>query len=130
MATTRLMPLHNRKDRTTINSISNIIDYVENPAKQAVASSLPAFCEGRVADAELVNNMLEKTLATLRPGEHPIIQSDRGCHYRRPDWIKRIDDAGLTRSMSRKGCSPDNSACKEFFGRLKTRCSMVGHGLV
>ncbi len=23
------------------------------------------------------------------------------------------------RSMSRKGCSPDNSSCEEFFGRLK-----------
>lgn len=60
--------------------------------------------------------MLEKALATLRPGEHPIIHSDRG---RWPNWIKRIDDAGLTRSMSRKGCSPDNSACEGFFGRLK-----------
>lgn len=27
--------------------------------------------------------------------------------------------AQLTRSMSRKGCSPDNAACEGFFGRLK-----------
>jgi len=27
--------------------------------------------------------------------------------------------ARLTRSMSKKGCSPDNSACEGFFGRLK-----------
>lgn len=27
--------------------------------------------------------------------------------------------AGLTRSMSKKGCSPDNAACEGFFGRLK-----------
>ncbi len=27
--------------------------------------------------------------------------------------------AKLTRSMSKKGCSPDNSACEGFFGRLK-----------
>ena len=26
---------------------------------------------------------------------------------------------GLVRSMSAKGCSPDNSACEGFFGRLK-----------
>ena len=31
-----------------------------------------------------------------------------------------MDDAKLTRSMSRKGCSPDNAACEAFFGRLKT----------
>ena len=27
--------------------------------------------------------------------------------------------AGLTRSMSKKGCTPDNAACEGFFGRLK-----------
>ena len=30
-----------------------------------------------------------------------------------------MDEAGLTRSMSKKGCSPDNSACEGFFGRMK-----------
>ena len=30
-----------------------------------------------------------------------------------------MNNAGLTRSMSKKGCSPDNSACEGFFGRLK-----------
>lgn len=29
-------------------------------------------------------------------------------------------NAKLTRSMSHKGCSPDNAACEGFFGRLKT----------
>jgi transposase InsO family protein len=29
-------------------------------------------------------------------------------------------DARLVRSMSRKGCSPDNAACEGFFGRPKT----------
>ena len=74
---------------------------------------------GTSPNAQLVNNMIEKALATLRPCEHPIIHSDRGCHYRWADWIKLVQDAGLTRSMSRKGCLPDNSACEGFFGRLK-----------
>ena len=30
-----------------------------------------------------------------------------------------MDNAGLIRSMSRKGCTPDNSACEGFFGRIK-----------
>ena len=34
-------------------------------------------------------------------------------------WIDRMNTAGLTRSMSKKGCSPDNAACEGFFGRLK-----------
>ena len=31
-----------------------------------------------------------------------------------------MGDAKLLRSMSRKGCSPDNAACEGFFSRLKT----------
>ena len=52
--------------------------------------------------------------------EKPIVHSDRGCHYRWPEWIKLMSEAGLTRSMSKKACSPDNSACEGFFGHLKT----------
>jgi Integrase core domain len=32
-------------------------------------------------------------------------------------------DATLVRSISRKGCSPDNAACEGFFGWLKTELS-------
>jgi transposase InsO family protein len=63
--------------------------------------------------------MLDSAIALLNDYEHPIVHSDRGCHYRWPGWIERMDIAGLTRSMSKKGCSPDNSACEGFFGRLK-----------
>ena len=30
-----------------------------------------------------------------------------------------MNGAGLIRSMSKKGCSPDNAACEGFLGRLK-----------
>lgn len=36
-------------------------------------------------------------------------------------WLSRIGDAELIRSMSRKGCSPDNAACEGVLGRLKTQ---------
>lgn len=70
-------------------------------------------------DAELANSMLDDALAALGEGEHPICHSDRGVHYRWPGWIERCKSAGITRSMSKKGCSPDNAACEGFFGRLK-----------
>jgi putative transposase len=50
---------------------------------------------------------------------HRTVHSDRGCHYRWSGWIERMNGAGLTRSMSKKGCFPDNAACEGFFGRLK-----------
>jgi len=74
---------------------------------------------GTSPDAELVNTMLDEAIRGLADGEHPIVHSDRGCHYRWPGWVSRMEDSGLTRSMSKKGCSPDNSACEGFFGRLK-----------
>ena len=30
---------------------------------------------------------------------HPIIHSDRGCSYRWPGWIERMNKAGPIRSM-------------------------------
>ncbi len=71
-------------------------------------------------DAELVNTMLDNTVETLNAGERPVIHSDKGGHYRWPGWLEIVNAAGLIRSMSRKGCSPDNAACEGFFGRLKT----------
>ena len=66
-----------------------------------------------------MNNMLDIGIATLQDQERPIIHSDRGAHYRWPGWIERMNKANLSRSMSKKGCSPDNSACEGFFARLK-----------
>jgi len=76
---------------------------------------------GTRPDADLVNTMLDAAIATVVTKEcKPVIHSDRGAHYRWPGWLSRVHDAKLIRSMSRKGCSPDNAACEGFFGRLKT----------
>lgn len=80
---------------------------------------LPAWTISTAPNAALVNEMLDKAIATLSKEEYPLIHSDRGCHYRWPGWIERMNRAGLKRSMSKKGCSPDNSACEGLFGRLK-----------
>jgi transposase InsO family protein len=74
---------------------------------------------GTSPSADLANSMLDDAIALLNDEEHPIVHSDRGGHYRWTGWIDRMETAGLTRSMSKKGCSPDNSACEGFFGRLK-----------
>ena len=42
-----------------------------------------------------------------------------GRHYRWDEWIRICEEHGLIRSMSAKGCSPDNAAAEGFFGRLK-----------
>jgi transposase InsO family protein/transposase-like protein len=75
---------------------------------------------GTRPDAELVNTMLDAAIETVVTStDRPVVHSDRGGHYRWPGWLTRMGDAHLTRSMSRKACSPDNAACEGFFGRLK-----------
>jgi len=76
---------------------------------------------GASPNANLVNTMLDAAIETVADGtDKPIVHSDRGGHYQWPGWLSRIAKASLTRSMSRKACSPDNAACEGFFGRLKT----------
>ena len=70
-------------------------------------------------DAEMANSSLLGACEWLGDGDRPKIHSDRGGHYRWPGWIRICDENGLVRSMSRKGCSPDNARCEGFFGRLK-----------
>lgn len=76
-----------------------------------------AWTIGTSPDSALANGMLADACSTLKDGEKPIIHSDRGCHYRWPEWIRICKEHGLTRSMSAKGCSPDNAAAEGFFGR-------------
>ena len=74
---------------------------------------------GTSPNAELANSTLDRATKTLKDGEHPLIHSDRGGHYRWPGWISIISKADLKQSMSRKGCLQDNAACEGFFGRIK-----------
>jgi len=90
-----------------------------SPLVDCYDGAIISWTIGTKPDSELVNTMLDTGIATLQDQEYPIIHSDRGAHYRWPGWIERMNKANLPRSMSKKGCSPDNSACEGFFGCLK-----------
>lgn len=90
-----------------------------------------AFAVSERPNMDLVCTMLEHALATLGPGEKPVVHSDRGFHYRAKDWVRMIttdhsetlhQDPLLLKvlpSMSRKGTSGDNARAEGFFGTLK-----------
>lgn len=63
------------------------------------------------------------TCGTLSEGERPVCHSDRGGRLRWPGWIEVCAGRGLVHSMSKKGCSPDNSACKGLFDRINNEFS-------
>ncbi len=80
---------------------------------------LPAWAISTRPDERLANRMLKQAITSLPEGCNPVIHSDRGAHYRWPEWISICDRAGLQQSRSKKSCTPDNAAMEGFFSRLK-----------
>ena len=79
---------------------------------------LPYWTISTKPDAALVNDMPDGAISQLGEEDHPIIHSDRGCHYRWPGWISRMEKARLERSMSPKGApvlSITNQPYIQFF---------------
>ncbi|WP_314138441.1 IS3 family transposase [Buttiauxella noackiae] len=70
----------------------------------------------------MVDDMLSKALSVLSEGEYPLVHSDQGWQYQMAHYQKRLREAGLKQSMSRKGNCYDNAVIESFFGTLKTEC--------
>lgn len=90
-----------------------------SPVLDCFDGALVSWAIGTRPDAALANGSLAAAREGLRGWERPVIHSDRGCHYRWPGWLSICEGRHLVRSMSRKGCSPDNAAMEGLFGRLK-----------
>ncbi len=92
-----------------------------SPVLDCFDGSIVSWTTSTSLNAEMANSMLEAAIRLARPSERArlIIHSDCGCHYRWPGWISICEEAGIIRSMSRKGCSPDSSRMEGFFGTMK-----------
>lgn len=67
----------------------------------------------------LVFNMFDKAIQKY-PNAKPIFHSDRGFQYTGRVFKSKIDEVGMTQSMSRVGKCIDNGPMEGFFGTLKT----------
>ena len=80
-------------------------------------------------DRSLVLNALEMALGQRQPGEGLVHHSDRGSQYASGDFQDRLECAGISCSMSRRGNCWDNAPVESFFGTLKQelvhRCDFV-----
>lgn len=63
--------------------------------------------------------LLDQLLAKIPEGVTPILHSDMGWQYHLSAWCKRLRDAGVVQSMSRKGNCIDNGATEQVFGHMK-----------
>jgi putative transposase len=68
---------------------------------------------------QLTNTSLSLAIATLQPGQRPIVHSDQGFQYQHRSWRALLADAEASQSMSRKANCYDNAVAENFFGHLK-----------
>lgn len=70
-------------------------------------------------DSDLCDSSLAGCIASKAIGEGAVCHTDGGGCYRSASWKRICAENGIVRSMSRKGCSPDNARAEGFFGTLK-----------
>ena len=68
---------------------------------------------------KLVFKMFDRAVAN-NPGAKPIFHSDRGFSYTSNVFRRKIENIGMTQSMSRVGKCIDNGPMEGFFGILKS----------
>ena len=69
---------------------------------------------------ELVMSALDMALGSREIKDKLISHSDRGSQYTSGTHRQRLDDRGITCSMSRRGNCWDNAVAESFFGTLKS----------
>ena len=55
-----------------------------------------------------------------------VLHSDQGFQYMNIQYIRYLDQHGITVSHSRKANCYDNACCENFFGHLKSECLELG----
>jgi putative transposase len=70
-------------------------------------------------ERSLVLSALDMAIVSRRPGQDLLCHSDRGSQYASGDYQKRLEDAGIICSMSRRGNCWDNAPSESFFASLK-----------
>jgi len=73
----------------------------------------------RQLDSKLAVEALESALKQRQPSAGLVHHSDRGVQYASGDYVKRLEAAGITISMSRPGNPYDNAWAESFMKTLK-----------
>jgi len=73
------------------------------------------------ADLKLIDLALEKAIGRLSIEERKklMIHSDQGFQFTHENYRKKLEENGITQSMSRKGNCYDNACAETFFGHFK-----------
>ena len=77
---------------------------------------------GTTLERSLVMSALSMEQGNRDPPSGLLLHSDRGSQYASHDYQKRLREAGIVCSMSRKGNCWDNAPTESFFATLKKEC--------
>jgi transposase InsO family protein len=77
------------------------------------------FCLGETLETTTSLKALAMALKGRRKGENPIHHSDRGCQYASHAYVKAVEQAGLTMSMTETNHSAENAMAERVNGILK-----------
>jgi transposase InsO family protein len=91
-----------------------------SPVMDLYNAEIIAMSIGTRPTFDLTEKMLNDLLTSGYVRNKAILHSDQGWQYRMPSWQKRLKEAGIRQSMSRKGNCYDNAAMESFFAVLKT----------
>lgn len=73
----------------------------------------------RQRNAELTKSALRMALSRSKPKPGCLFHSDQGIEYAAHEYRALVEEAGMVRSMSRKGNPLDNATMESFFHTLK-----------
>ena len=65
------------------------------------------------------HELLDQLVSKKPKGSRPVLHSDMGWQYQQAGWCRRLEEAGVVQSMSRKGNCIDNGATEQVFGHIK-----------
>lgn len=78
------------------------------------------FSLGETMEASLILSALEMAMGRqTNPAGALVSHSDRGSQYASQEYRKKLEELGITASMSRKGNCYDNPYAENFFATLK-----------
>lgn len=81
--------------------------------------SIVSYAVSRSNNNRLVFDTYAAAIAA-NPDAKPVFHSDRGFQYTGKQFQTRLDNQGITQSMSRVGCCIDNGPTEGFWGIVKT----------
>jgi transposase InsO family protein len=82
---------------------------------------------GETLETEQVLKALVMALKGLKGSERPIHHSDRGCQYASHAYVRAVQQAGLTMSMTEKNHSAENALAERVNGILKQEYWLDAH---